>query len=1395
MKYKLKKWHIMLMSFMALFIAIFASLFSLKADTVDEETGEIITDNWEISTVFYDSSVNAGQTPLTEINWDASDGSYKEGTSRIITVQINYKNNSAVTTYQPGDLEISIPNLVYSNSEINNTSYDAFWDSSIVVGANDDVHTNYKWNFSSGNLPLREQEIFTFTNAITFEEETNFEGSIQIQYTITPKTEYSSYCYVEEYLDECIHNYNLNLSTTLSYLKNTEQIKINSNKIIFNYTRTYIHPWKYMPYSLSKSANKITSYDGLGNNATDYTWVVYKITAYQYNYTNYPFIGLNQNIATIKDTFPSDCVVIQNGEVLTGIQNQTDNTKIDYEFTELDISHLSVSQTIYVGYPKSIYNEEAGNLSITNYAELWGTYDNKIESEKLASATVSLNLINFSFEYSGNLYSILKENQLFDTDRKYYSQLLLDPDFFHDCGYCFEGHATTSFRWDISGTVKYTGIPMTIKLGDDLLYITTNTGYRKLEDDEYFYNNIRLPRIKNDMNQIVPYNKYTSSLYVKYQNESDYIYYMNLTNSLHGDTITFDSDKKVVAWYIQIEDAVENLNYEQHFSNSATGICLSIKPKDNISSSGNIYNFAYLQVFFKDHDNLILQNEPTIENYENLITKQEIAEYDLNTYGTYIQRATNNISYEDFVDFAPEIKSSIYKTMTNFIQDQKEKIFTGSATLNLSYSSDLKLMDVYKDQDYLQKVYFNNKEKLNYLEKFISYDLLPEGMTLSSTTEELINSITLKTTTNYGTPTLKYLYDVNGNQAFNSEKEYKDFLKEHIKITITENWNNTNRTKIEWVVDFTEKPVIFLAEPYNYTHTISLTYKYFVSYDYYLEQGSVWDNYAYLEGFYRSNKKINISSSIGIKDNGYYDPDAKDINKNNNTSEYLSYSKASKTITDIISTHQDVTIFVKTDQSNYSTGTVTASNSSNYDYKLRVRTGTSNITDLIIYTNIEEAQKGRDRWRGKFIDIDTSYAEKQGYIIKPYYSENPAAGNLYNEDGTLNSDWKEYIPDTPEIIGNGLVITFDENFATYNSSDYLYIYYYYNDKLYRSGPYYGTTLAEKTIEIPSTDVYFYWHTNSYINNSYGFKIKTIKPAIVTTSSGIVLSDLPNYTITEISGLDYPETSHNPYDNNTDKLWHYTYTENLIVQEHQENMDKTKVKSLAFKYIDNTGNPAILPINSLTYVLVKMKSLDDPSETRLARMDCWTQWTALNEFNEPVDFVTGINSNIVKVALPNSIKEENISFISLKFTKEIIGTDSEFENIKLDKAIQQTFLIKLTSLIANEDGTYNQITALLRSDQELIISQIPIGTYLLEELGDNYFDFVDFTDNNNPEIIIEGVTFERTDQGYIITVSEDLAENIEFNIKVTNEIEDERFYEYKDNKENLFLKNKIESEDA
>ena len=141
MKNKIKKWHIALMSFVALMFAIFTSLLNLKADPVDDETGEILLDNWELGVVFYDSTVDNGKTPLTEINWDASDGSYKEGTPRVIKIQITYKNNSAIKTYQPGELIIKIPQLSLSNvSPI------------INIGANDDSHTGYDWTFLSKRI-------------------------------------------------------------------------------------------------------------------------------------------------------------------------------------------------------------------------------------------------------------------------------------------------------------------------------------------------------------------------------------------------------------------------------------------------------------------------------------------------------------------------------------------------------------------------------------------------------------------------------------------------------------------------------------------------------------------------------------------------------------------------------------------------------------------------------------------------------------------------------------------------------------------------------------------------------------------------------------------------------------------------------------------------------------------------------------------------------------------------------------------------------------------------------------------------------------------------------------------------------------------------------------------
>ena len=1328
MNKKLKAWQIGLLAIFAIMFAAIASIFSLKATTVDEEeTPEELVDNWSLDVIFYDSSVDGGKTPLTEINWDATDGSYKAGTTRVITVQINYKNTNTITRYDIGELEIKIPNLIYNTNQ--NTS--AQWTTSVIVGANDASHTNYDWDFITGEEPTNTQEYYSFTNTNIIEEKANLEGSIQIQYTITPSAESP-----ESYLEECIHNYNKTIQATLinrikpttitspsypnnysnnlsesncfwEYTNNNEgiilinfdsssktescdyiniydiagnklfslsgtafagksyeidknYIKItmstdnsvvykgfsaniykykvitNSNEIKLSYTRTYVHPWQHRQIYIYKYASALSSLDGLPQG--EYYWVKYTFNLSGSRGASYPYTGL---IYYIEDNLPTECIVLNhNFEQLTLENGYYKNSS----FSDTTYSY-SLKEYLYVGYPKSIYNEEARNLNITNHVDLYVKHGDTTEYELHDDAEVNINLADFDFNYSGDLYSISKSSDGYGTN---YSDIFLNPNFTHACSMCNTGHITTRLHWKVFATAIYTGTPLTVQTGDDLMYISAENGnYRKLNDNEYWFDCIYLPYIKNKNGINVGYNKYPSSLYVRYSGEKDYVFYSSLEGKSGGSYIEFNTEKKVVGFYIQIEDMTESmcLSNSQNWYGS---VRTQVKPLSNIADSGKVYNFSFLKAYYKDENgNLILQNEPELQNYSTITTQDNIAQYDLDTYGHYVQRAEASKDFSDFVPQDIRYQISSLKTIDkNIIQDAENELFIVNTKIGSAVRSRNQYYNL--DNNYIQTVFLDYYDEMNLLGKYEVYDLLPKGMELISTKEELLNSITSTSSNAYN-----YCYNINGTKPFSNNQELIDFIKSYSSIKIEENWNNTGRTKVTWITDFSENPILFIHDSGNSIPLyINLESK--ISYDSYLEYGAVWNNYSYAIGYHNTGTLITISSENSTTDNGKYDIDASDINENSLTIENISYVKASATINSVISTHQDLTVYAQTNYNNYSTKIVDTLCNSEYEYKLRVRTGSADVTNLVIYTSIEEAQPERTRWKGEFLGIDTSYAESKGYAIKVWYSENTTIGTLIED-----TSWKEYSDD---------------------------------------------------------------------------------------------------------------------------------------------IDKTKVKSLAFQYLSSTAivdtentSAAILPANTLTYVLIKMKSPNDESLTTLARMDCWTEWNAIDEFGNAVDFITGINSNVVKVALPNSVKTDDMPSISLKFTKEITGSETDFENMLLKKANEQIFMIRLTSLTANDDGTYNQVTGMLSSNTGLIISQIPIGTYLLEELGDNYFNFVDFTNNNDSEIIIEGVTFEQTDQGYIIIVSETLTETIEFNIKVTNEIEDERFFEDKDNKENLFLKNKIEAD--
>lgn len=1166
---------------------------SIQSD-IEGDDEEPSIDNWELGLVFYDSTVNNGKTPLTEINWDASDGGYGTGTPRVITVQINYKNTNAVTTYQPEELELSIPNLIYNTSS--NTADSPLWNSSVVIGANDATHTGYDWNFSSTG------STYKFKNTNVIEEKSNFEGSIQIVYTITPKEESANrYAYdnnIEPCDDECIHSLS---STLIAEIKNVTK----SNEVSFKYTRTYIHPWEKYNYTVKKTASKITSYDNFPEDAQDYIWVKYNFkdnisgSSPNKNY-RYPYIYAENR--KFKDVFPNECVVY-NDKLERCIPDENNVYVFNYNYLGINPSDRECN--IYVGYPSSIYNEENGNLNIQNTVELYGTYYTEENEEKLAKDTININLEKFNFQYNGNLYGISKKRYSFS--KQMAQQKIVNT---YD-----------STQWEINPTVYYTGKPVTVKFGDDLLYATDIDGnYGKLSDNEYFFSNITFNQayFTNNNNIMITTEKYNCELWLRYKGQEEYILYEQFKNKYISRS--FSQEDGVVGFYFIIHDMKEGIKSQNYgLIRTTTGFT-----KKDIPESGILYNFCNLQTFIKDDKgNLVLQNEPELDSYSSFITKEEIANYDKEKYGTYMQRAVANNTWVHYnvhqlSSYISAYKSNPYKITQDALNEQ----FCGSFDIGATIQA---MWNVETDE-----IFWSDYDNSYALRGYKVYDLLPYGMELTSSKEEIANSLNIKDKSSFTGNAL----DLNGNALSNNDIK----LNTESIVNIFPNWKNTGRTKIEIIATFKE-PIYFNGAEANsnggsrlnsnYDKLLFYTYDYAISHDSFLEYGSVWLNDCYAE-------KLDGQENAFLKNTKI---DELDINENGEK-ENLGYAKASATITSVVSTHQDVTKYVQTDKSNYSTGKVDTSCDSEYTYKLRIRTGQNDITNLVIYDSVEEYAQDKDgnivpaygakkHWNGEFLGVDTSYAENKGYKVKVYYSEDKQAGNL-SEDNS----WREY---------------------------------------------------------------------------------------------------------------------------------------------SEAVDKTKVKSLAFEYLnkDDETQKAVLPANSQTYVLVKMKSPADESITSLAYNGCRTQWNALDDYDRPVDFITGINSNIVRVALPNSKEDDPI--INLRFIKAIDGTEEAFEKMRLKKDNTYKFHITLTN-----QETGDIIQSILDSKTGLQINDVPIGTYVIEESDDMYFDFVSMTANTT-----DGITFENIESGYLLTIDDTISEDTTIEITINNKIESDRPYEDKKEKSNLF----------
>ncbi|MDO4283562.1 MAG: Cna B-type domain-containing protein [Clostridia bacterium] len=916
-----------------LWIFLIVTMVAITATSMKNKNAlEVEDNNWNITLVMYDRSSNTPNDAVTDVTWNAT----SESDTKQLVVQTNY----ACTTgkaYQPGEIVIEIPGIAkdsFSEYWRNATKYEYWLKNNVVIAADKDTDTvkQYDWSYSYNETT----NTYTFTNNIEIAENEHFEGTIQIAYNLLPRLRIQTDLEFQTKMKE-----NINSDTIIA---------MNSNICNFHYTSTK------KTYSLTKyaTAGAKTDYTKIEDILDDYYWVRYYFRQSNstgvinaYDEDNNVMQGTNHEYKCIKEELPEGCVLYDKN--LNKIEPVEGNTYYYLSSDWLYFSSSSSSYYYYVGYPKSKYNE---GDSITNTAELWGRYEDEEEMQKLAEASETVSLVKFNFEYTGELYSISKRNAESGIIVSYINRIK---------------NGGEELLWRIGATAFYTDSLMDVEIGDDLLYITRENGeVTKLEDSEYNFTKITIPTFYT-------YNKYSGDrgdaligyeydLQVRYARTNEYISYKKGVTSDKSEIITLDNN------IVGIKLIIKDLDKTLYSSLNRMSVYTNIHTQD--CKVGQIYNFSYLQVYKKDEaGNRTLANEVTKDSYTTPSTLK-IAEYDMNTYGKYIQRSYVSKSMKDG-SFGLRVSKN-YRNLVNNVKEEKYE-------LDYCLYNELILQYYNVDKDCIIK----------------TYDILPEGMILDSSEEEIKESIS----NNLPYENLK----LKDGTIFNTRQELVDYIKNHTKVEIDYNYRESGRTKISMIynlngIDWSYYLVDQIGSWNVISNYISTYLKVEIPYGSITEYGTTYKNGVYSMW---NNQEYTYDIYSYTIDNGKYDNLASDIDNDGITDEKLADDFDTLNITHAVSSQQAVIKQVRTDLTKgaFVEGTAEATAGSEYTYKLRVTTGANSLKDLILYDTLETIydENGNDissGWKGEFVGVDTTYAEGKGYAPVVYYSEEQNPGKL-----------------------------------------------------------------------------------------------------------------------------------------------------------------------------------------------------------------------------------------------------------------------------------------------------------------------------------------------------------------------------------------------------------------
>ena len=941
--------------------------------TTEELDFAEIQKDWTMKATLLDSSVDGGNTELKSIDWDASDGGFLEGSGRNITLRISWQKFPGKENYERNSIRIYVPKPpLYWN-------YRGFESSQITEKF---LKINEQLAHSGWGLRTAEEnnkEYYVFYNNETINSYQSKEGHIDIIMSMTPMGEEISNEHVE---NSCEVSANHVFDAQMYCY---DQEIHNADDMPFSYRRTYIHEWKKEPNKLA------VSFFGINANFEQNT----KYIKYDFSTnakSNYYFPEYDRDLY-IETEFPSDQKVYFNNVLIQPYEGNKYRIPID--------SKCSIA----VGYPGDIYNEANNNEAIKQVFNLYHEY--KDGSTYLGEdVIVNFNLANYNFTYDGDLYGISYQH-----DKRSLSDFTDDRDYLYISDK-IDLQMTSYEKGQLNMTAKYTNFPMDIIFGTDYFAITDQNGnYRPLDESERKIRWIQWFQPQGTVGYLK--NTYDVELYVKYINTDDYV--LRATFSSNESPSWFflneiTSGKNIVSFYFKMKGVTETVQWAP-----AKMSWIPAPEEGTYAANGNVYTSDYIKVYNGE----TLENVTELSNYNTLITKNDIAQHDLNEHGCYIQRGGYSTDYRELEVKSQQNTFKVNDLITEVPGKINNKQFVGGKIqLQLTGNTgSLTPVDI--------RAYGKNIPKEQLIRGYKIYTLLPYGIKLDESETKYVRTQTFDYS-NTDSAVVNKCYPRIFEPDGSTYKYSNKLLEEGTTYEAIDNWNETGRQLVVLTIDLGKDMFVYSpqGEPF---------FKYQLGFNIdlgaYIKSGGSWDIRSYGEFLDReATNGLNDTFHLDDSDDGKYDSQEADINGNNKT-DVMAMDTVNLTITAPSDSMQEVSTWVIENDTELFESSVNPGET--YEYRFKVSTGNNMATNIILYTSIEDQIKnnqgqfvsaGSD-WRGSLLDINVSQIRELGLFEKIYWSESNTPGNI-GED----SSWKEYTDATDKTKIKSLAIKIvDEN--------------------------------------------------------------------------------------------------------------------------------------------------------------------------------------------------------------------------------------------------------------------------------------------------------------------------------------------------------------------------------